>query len=90
MHKRNATITVFTIMALTLIVGYVSVKIKLSGNPFHCSVVQTAQQRRILLLYYTDPEKLLKAGRDILRQGPQDLKNYHYLGPMHIDGFPVP
>jgi hypothetical protein len=90
MEKRNASITVFTIMALTLIVGYLCVWIKLSGNPFHCSVIQSTRQRRILLLHYTDPEELLEAGRDILRQGPQDLKNYHYLGPQHIDGFPVP
>ena len=90
MEKRNASITVFTVMALTLIIGYVSVMIKLSGNPFHCSVIQSTKQRRILLLYYTDPEELLEAGRDILRQGPQDLKNYRYLGPQHIDGFPVP
>jgi len=72
--KRNASITVFTVMALTLIIGYVSVMIKLSGDPFHCSAIQSPQQRRILLLYHTKPEELLKAGRDILRQGPQDRR----------------
>jgi hypothetical protein len=41
-------------------------------------------------LYHTDHEALLKAGREILRQGPKDPMNYRYPGPMHIDGFPVP
>ncbi|MFX0210950.1 MAG: hypothetical protein ACFFDT_33535 [Candidatus Hodarchaeota archaeon] len=88
MHETKANKTVFVVVAVALIVSYICVKIRLSGNPFHCSAVQTAQQRRILLLHYTNPEELLKAGREILRQGPKNPKRY--VGPMHIDGFPIP
>jgi hypothetical protein len=52
--------------------------------------IPRAQQRRILLLYHTDHEALLKAGRQILSQGPKDPMNYRYYGPQHIEGFPVP
>ncbi|MBN1805268.1 MAG: hypothetical protein JW837_08465 [Sedimentisphaerales bacterium] len=88
MHKTKANKTVFIVVAITLLVGYMCAKIRLSKNPFHCSVVQTPQERRILLLHCTDPEELLEAGRDILRQGPRNPKAYR--GPMSIDGFPVP
>jgi hypothetical protein len=54
------------------------------------SAEHLAQERRVLLLYRTDHEALLKAGREILRQGPKDPMNYRYFGPMHINGFPVP
>jgi hypothetical protein len=49
-----------------------------------------AQQRRILLLYHTDHEALLKAGREILKKGPKDPMKYRYTGIQHVDGFPVP
>ena len=52
--------------------------------------IPRAQQRRILLLYHTDHEALLKAGRQILSQGPKDPMNYRYYGPQHIEGFPIP
>jgi hypothetical protein len=51
---------------------------------------QRAQQRRTQLLYHTDHEALLKAGREILRQGPKDPTNYRPRRPIHILGFPVP
>jgi len=47
------------------------------------------QQRRVRLLYQTDHEALLKAGREILSKGP-DPKKYRPFGPIHIDGFSVP
>ncbi|MHC4166641.1 MAG: hypothetical protein ACYSWQ_06775 [Planctomycetota bacterium] len=47
------------------------------------------QQRRVRLLHHTDHEALLKAGREILSNGP-DPKKYRPFGPIHIDGFPVP
>ncbi len=52
--------------------------------------IPLAQQRRILLLYHTDHEALLKAGRQVLSQGPKDPMKYRYYGPQHIEGFPVP
>ncbi len=52
--------------------------------------IPRAQQRRILLLYHTDHEALLKAGRQVLSQGPKDPMNYQYYGPIYLGGFPVP
>ena len=46
-------------------------------------------RRRVRLLYETDHEALLKAGREILSNGP-DPRKYRPFGPIHIDGFPVP
>ena len=46
-------------------------------------------RRRVRLLYETDHEALLRAGRQILDNGP-DPKKYRPFGPIHIDGFPVP
>jgi hypothetical protein len=89
-HKANPAKKVFAISVIILIVGYICVKIKISKNPFHSSALQSAQQRRILLLYHTDHEELLKAGREIFSRGPKDPMNYRYLGPQHIEGFPVP
>ncbi len=60
------------------------------SRTFKSRGMNLAQQRRILLLYHTDHQALLKAGRQILSQGPKDPMNYRYYGPMHIDGFPVP
>jgi hypothetical protein len=60
------------------------------SRTFKSHGMNLAQQRRILLLYHTDHDALLKAGRQILSQGPKDPMNYRYYGPMHIDGFPVP
>ncbi len=82
--------TVLAIVAIILIVGYVLWRSKLSVRTFRGSAKHVAQQRRVLLLYHTDHEALLKAGREILRQGPKDPWNYRPLGPVHIDGFPVP
>ncbi|HUU18341.1 MAG TPA: hypothetical protein VMW72_14420 [Sedimentisphaerales bacterium] len=52
--------------------------------------INQSQQRRVLLLYHTDHQALLKAGRQVLSQGPKDPMNYRYYGPQHIEGFPVP
>lgn len=89
-HKPNPTLKVFAIMAITLVICYICVWIKLRNNPFQYSAFQSSRERRILLLHHTDYEQLLEAGRQILKEGPKDLKNYHYLGPQHINGFPVP
>ncbi len=89
-RKAGSNTTVLVIVVITLIVSFVVVRNKHSMRTFRGSTEQLAQQRRILLLYHTDHEALLKAGRQILSQGPKDLKNYRYYGPMHIDGFPVP
>ncbi|MHC4173101.1 MAG: hypothetical protein ACYTBX_10175 [Planctomycetota bacterium] len=85
-RKADANKTVLAIVVVTLIVSVVVFSSKLSKR----ASPDSAQQRRILLLYHTDHEALLKAGRQVLSQGPKDLKNYQYYGPMHIDGFPVP
>jgi hypothetical protein len=77
-------------MAIVLIVGCVLLRHKLSAPVFLDSAEHLEQQRRVLLLYHTDYEALLKAGREILKQGPKDPWNYRPLGPIHINGFPVP
>ncbi len=89
-RKTAANKTVIVIVVITLIVSFVVVRSKLSMCTFRGSAKHLAQQRRVLLLYHTDHEALLKAGRQILSQGPKDTMNYWYYGPMHIDGFPVP
>jgi hypothetical protein len=60
------------------------------SRTFKSHGMNLAQQRRILLLYHIDHQALLKAGRQILSQGPKDPMNYRYFGPQHIEGFPVP
>jgi hypothetical protein len=77
-------------VTVVLIVGFVWVKSKSSGPVFPGSSKNLAQHRRVLLLYHTDHEALLKAGREILRRGPKDPGNYRHRGPIHILGFPVP
>ncbi|UCF16504.1 MAG: hypothetical protein JSW59_03410 [Phycisphaerales bacterium] len=47
------------------------------------------QARRVRLLCQTDHKALREAGREILRKGPEPRK-YRPIGPIHIDGFPVP
>lgn len=88
-YKSGDRTTLLVMVAVVVLVGFVLVRHRLST-----SVPQSAesieQQRRVQLLYSTNHEELLKAGREILRQGPKDLKHYVYLGPMHINGFPVP
>jgi hypothetical protein len=84
-RKKGVNTTVLFIVIITVIVSYFCLKNhpRAIGPKMH-------QMRRVRLLYHTDHEELLQAGREILRQGPKDPKNYRYYGPMHIDGFPVP
>jgi len=89
-RKKPINTTVLFIVVITVFVSYVVVKSKHSRSTFRGGSEKFAQQRRIKLLYHTDHEELLKAGREILKKGPKDPMNYHYYGPMHIDGFPVP
>ncbi len=89
-RKKGVNTTVLVIVVITVLVSYVCVKSKRSRSTFRGSGQQLEQLRRIRLLYHTDHEELLKAGRQILSQGPKDPMNYRYYGPMHIDGFPVP
>ena len=89
-RKTGTNKAVIAIVIISLIVGYVYLWSKLSIPTFRGSVKDLAQQRRVRLLYHTDHEALLKAGREILRQGPKDPMNYRTLRPIHIDGFPVP
>ena len=89
-HKTASNKTVLAIFIITLIVSFFVVRSKLSMRTYRSSAKQLAQQRRVLLLYHTDHEVLLKAGRQILSQGPKDPMNYRYYGPQHIEGFTVP
>ncbi|MCP4609453.1 MAG: hypothetical protein GY845_12135 [Planctomycetes bacterium] len=84
-RKKGVNIVVLLIVIIFVLISYVVVNSspRATGQKLH-------QMRRIRLLYHTDHEELLQAGREILSQGPKDPKNYRYLGPMHIDGFPVP
>ncbi len=88
-RKAGSNTTVLVIVVITLIVSFVVVRNKHSMSTFRGSTEQLAQ-RRILLLYHTDHEELLKAGRQILSQGPKDPMNYMHYGPQHIEGFPAP
>jgi len=89
-RKAGDSTTILVMAAIALIVAFVLVRHRLSAPVFPDSAENLEQQRRVQLLYHTDHEVLLKVGREILRQGPKDLKNYRYFGPMHINGFPVP
>jgi len=89
-RKAGSNTTVLVIVVITLIVTFVVLRSKHSMHTFRGSTEQLAQQRRILLLYHTDHQALLKAGRQVLSQGPKDPMNYYYPGPQHIEGFPVP
>ncbi len=88
-HKSGDRTTIFIMGAIVLLVAFVLVRHRLSIS-LPQSAESLEQQYRVQLLYHTDYEELLKAGREILSQGPKDLKHYIYLGPMHINGFPVP
>jgi len=90
MRKAGSNTTVLVIVVITLIVSFVVVRNKHSMRAFRGSTEQFAQQRRVLLLYHTDHEALLKAGRQILSQGPKDTMNYRYYGIIYLGGFPVP
>lgn len=88
-HTPGDRVTILVMVAVVVLVGFVLVRHRLSASVPQ-SPESIERQRRVQLLYSTDHEELLKAGREILRQGPKDLKHYIYLGPMHINGFPVP
>ena len=88
--KTGAKKTVFAIVVISLIVGYVLLRSRLLEFTFQSSSKDFTQQRRVLLLYQTDHEALLKAGREILSQGPKDTMNYQYYGIIYLGGFPVP
>lgn len=81
--------TVLAIAITILILIYAFVLYIRPKGPFFYSSLQSPQQRRILLLYHSDHEALLKAGREILRQSP-DPRRYMPVGPFHVLGFPVP
>ena len=89
-RKTHDSTIALAIITIALIVGFVLIKSKFSVPGFIDSGDHLEQQRRILLLYHTDHEALLKAGREVLRQGPRDPMNYRPRGPIHIHGFPVP
>ena len=75
-HKTHDRTIALAIVIVILIVGFILFKSKLSGPVLLDCSKNFAQQRRIFLLYHTDHEALLKAGREILRQGPKDPMNY--------------
>ena len=79
-HKANDSTIALVIITITLIVGCVLFRSKLSVPVFLDSTEHLAQQRRVLLLYHTDHGALLKAGREILSKGPKDTMNYRYYG----------
>ena len=90
-QKKTALGIAILVVTVTLLVG---ILVFPQRGPFSRIFkprgMNLAQQRRILLLYHTDHEALLKAGRQVLSQGPKDPMNYMHYGPQHIDGFPVP
>jgi hypothetical protein len=89
-NKANDKTTALAVAITILILLFAFVLYIRPKSPFYNSALQSSQQRRILLLYHSDHEALLMAGREILRQSP-DPKNYKPVGrPIHILGFPVP
>ena len=89
-HKKIVHRIAIVILVATLVCVLVSQRCGPFSRTFKPRGINQAQQRRILLLYHTDHQELLKAGRQILSQGPKDPMNYRYYGPQHIEGFPVP
>ena len=89
-HKKIVHRITIVILVATLVCVLVSQRCGPFSRTFKPRGMNLAQHRRILLLYHTDHEALLKAGRQILSQGPKDPMNYYYPGPQHIEGFPVP
>jgi hypothetical protein len=91
MRKVHDSIIALVIVIIILIVVCVLFRSKISEPVvFLDSTENLKHQRRILLLYHTDYKALLKAGREILRQGPKDTMNYRYYGIIYLGGFPVP
>ena len=84
-RKKGVNTTVLFIVIITILVSYFCIK-----NQSRPIGPKMHQMRRVRLLYHTDHEELLKAGREIFRQGPKDPMNYRFYGPQHIEGFPVP
>ncbi len=89
-HKKIVHRITIVILVATLVCVLVSQRCGPFSRTFKPRGMNLAQQQRILLLYHTDHQALLKAGRQILSQGPKDPMNYYYPGPQHIEGFPVP
>jgi len=89
-RKKGVNTTVLFIVIITVIVSYFCIKSQRSGSTFRGGSEQLHQMRRVRLLYHTDHEELLKAGREIFSRGPKDPMNYRFYGPQHIEGFPVP
>lgn len=88
--KTHDSTKALLIIVVALVVFCVLFHSKFSLPVFNDSPEHFAQQQRVMLLYHTDYEALLEAGREVLRQGPRDPMKYRTIGPIHIDGFPVP
>ena len=87
-RKAGSNTTVLVIVVITLIVSFVVVRNKHSMRTFRGSTEQLAQQRRVLLLYHTDHEELLKAGRQILSQVEGQYAIRYALNRRVKDNFP--
>ncbi|MFB0552356.1 MAG: hypothetical protein ACETWQ_03480 [Phycisphaerae bacterium] len=87
-RKTAANKTVIAIVVITLIVSFVVVRSKLSMRTYRGSAKHLAQQRRVLLLYHTDHEALLKAGRQILSQVEGQYAIRYALNLRVKDNFP--
>lgn len=89
-NKVNDKTTALAVAITILILIFVFVLYIRPKGPFYNSALQSSQQRRILLLYHSDHEALLKAGREILRQSPNPNKHPPVGRIFHILGVPVP
>jgi hypothetical protein len=88
MGQKNKTVPSLIVFALAI--GCFLFWIKLGQSILLTNPEQLDQQRRVMLLYHSDYEALLEAGREVLRWDPRDPMKYRTIGPIHIDGFPVP
>lgn len=87
--KAHDNTKALVIIAIALVVFCVLFWGKLTLPVLLSTPEQLDQQRRVMLLYHTDYEALLVAGREVLQQAPKDIMVRPSV-PYHIDGFPVP
>jgi len=87
--KTHDSTKALLIIVVALVVFCVLFHGKFSLPVFNDTPEHFDQQRRVMLLYHTDYEALLEAGREVLQQAPKDIRVRPSV-PYHIDGFPVP
>jgi hypothetical protein len=93
-RNKQALVVALVVMLITLlgyfVLGYFVLRSNLGARIFLNFAIKQSQQRRVLLLCKTDHNALLKAGREILSQIPQDCLNPRPDEPRMLGDFGVP